>query len=441
MQLNHTLHMSPGAGILNETPPRFAGASDEGPKRLGYLVSRYPAVSHTFILREVLQLRARGFEIEVASINPPDRALEAMTDSERDEARTTYGVKAHGLRGALAAHLWGLTRPLSWLRGLYHATRSGGWNVHRCLYGLFYFTEALMLWRWMESRKLRHLHVHFATAAANVALLLKQFAPIGLSITVHGPDEFYDTPGQRLRDKIAMADFIICIGSFARSQLMHLSPSNQWHKFEVCPLGVDLERYSPQPVRDDAPFTVLCVGRLCSAKGQPILIEACRQLAAQGREFRLVLVGTGPDESHLRSMVNDADLDDRVLFTGALNETEVRSWYARAHAFALASFAEGIPVVLMEAMASGLPCVTTRITGIPELIRDGIDGLLVAPSDAIELANALGSLMDDPELRADLARNGRCRVAHKFDLTRNIDRLGEVLMRRLRDGRACRRAV
>ena len=412
--------------------PAVPVSSTDAPLRLAYLVSRYPAVSHTFILREVSQLRARGFQIEVASINRPDRAPEAMTDSERTETTRTYMVKAHGVRGALAAHLWGLMRPLTWLRGSYHALRSGGWNLQRSLYGFFYFTEALMLWRWMKHKKLVHLHVHFATAAANVALLLKQFAPIGLSITVHGPDEFYDAPGQRLKDKIAMADFIVCIGAFARSQLMHLSPSSDWPKFEVCPLGVDLERYTPNLARVPAPFTILCVGRLCSAKGQPILIDACRRLAAEGRSVRLVLVGTGPDEADLQTMVANAGLTQSVIFTGALNENEVRRWYAQADTFALASFAEGIPVVLMEAMASGIPCVTTRITGIPELIRDGIDGLLVAPSDAGELASALASLMDDPDLRFDLARNGRARVAEKYNLTRNIDRLGEMFVKRLK---------
>jgi colanic acid/amylovoran biosynthesis glycosyltransferase len=403
-----------------------------GRPRLAYLVSRYPAVSHTFILREVCQLRARGFDIEVASINSPDRAVEAMTDTERAEAQRTYMVKAHGIFGALAAHVWGLLRPLAYLRGLYHALRSGGWNLYRNLYGLFYFTEALMLWRWMQDKQLDHLHVHFATAAANVALLLKQFAPIGLSLTVHGPDEFYDAPGQRLKDKIAMADFIICIGAFARSQLMHLSPAGDWHKFEVCPLGVDLDRYAPSLDREMAPFTILCVGRLSSAKGQRILIQACQRLVEEGRPVRLVLVGAGPDETGLKSMVAQAGMSEVVTFTGALNEIEVRSWYGRADVFALASFAEGIPVVLMEAMASGIPCVTTRITGIPELIRDGIDGLLVAPSDTGELASALASLMDDPDLRVELASSGRARVEEKYDLTRNIDRLGQVFINHLR---------
>lgn len=421
-------------GVPDAFPPATSTAVKTGTtrQRLAYLVSRYPAVSHTFILREVTRLRARGYQIRVASINDPDRSPEAMTPEERAEAQATYFVKAHGVSGALVAHLWGLLHPLAWLHGLFHALRQGGWNLQRVIYGFFYFTEALMLWRWMRRNRLDHLHVHFATAAANVALLLRRFAPITLSLTVHGPDEFYDAPGQRLQEKIAIADFILCIGSFARSQLMHLSPASDWPKFEVCPLGVDASQFAPSSdAQKMKSFTILCVGRLASAKGQRVLIEACRQLVAAGRPLQLVLVGTGPDEAGLRATVAAAGLNDCVRFTGALNENEVRAWYGRANAFALASFAEGIPVVLMEAMASGVPCVTTRITGIPELIRDGIDGLLVSPSDASEMAAALACLMDDPDLRTDLAVSARQRVQEKYDLNRNIARLDEVFMRRM----------
>ncbi len=408
-------------------------ASQESPRvRMAYLVSRYPAVSHTFILREVLQLRERGFDIQVASINAPDAELDDMPPEERKEAGRTYYVKRHGILGALAAHVHGLRQPVRWLRGLGFALALGGWNPRQLAYGLFYFTEALMLARWMEDRGMRHLHVHFASAAANVAMLLKKFAPIGLSLTVHGPDEFYDVPGQWLRQKIAAADFIICIGAFARSQLMHLSPASEWRKFEVCPLGVDPERYLPvRRPKEARPFTILCVGRLTPAKGQRILIEACRQLSDAGRRLRLVLVGSGPDETDLKAWVAAAGLEEMVLFTGALNQSDVRAWYARADAFALASFAEGIPVVLMEAMASGIPCVSTRITGIPELIREGEDGLLVAPSDTGELAAALARLMDDGPLRHFLGRSGRARVQQAFHLSRNVDRLGSVFSRRL----------
>jgi glycosyltransferase involved in cell wall biosynthesis len=213
---------------------------------------------------------------------------------------------------------------------------------------------------------------------------------------------------------------------------MHLSPPSQWHKFEICPLGVDPERYLPVRRSLSArPFTILCVGRLTPAKGQQILIEACRHLHQCGRQLRLVLVGSGPDEARLKAAVAANGLEQVVRFTGALNQAEVRAWYARADAFALASFAEGIPVVLMEAMASAIPCVSTRITGIPELIRDGEDGLLVTPSDTDELAAALARLMDDAPLRHYLGRSGRARVQQKYSLTRNVERLGGVFAARL----------
>lgn len=408
------------------------GSRDALPARIGYLVSRYPAVSHTFILREVTGLRERGLAIEVASINPPDRPEARMSPRERSEGLRTYGVKSHGWRGALAGHFWALRHPGAYLRGLGRALRLCSSNPRRLTYGFFYFTEALMLWRWMARHRLQHLHVHFATAAANVALVLRHCAPITLSLTVHGPDEFYDTRGEWLTEKIAAADFVVCIGQFARSQLMHVSPAEHWHKFEVCPLGVDPQRYLPAAGGDARQaFTILCVGRLTPAKGQRILIDACRRLRAQGRRLRLVLVGTGPDENRLKEFVASRGLDEVVEFTGALNESEVREWYARADVFALASFAEGIPVVLMEAMASGIPCVSTRITGIPELIRDGVDGLLVAPSDVDELAGTLACLMDDGELRAELARSGRARIEADYDLTRNLARLAGVFTTRL----------
>lgn len=430
MRMNLQLHAT-GATAEHGTVASQPHTTAQKP-RLAYLISRYPAVSHTFILREVRQLRELGFDIEVASINAPDRAASDMTADEIEESRRTYYLKRHGMGGALLAHLSAWGDPLGYLRGLLFALSLGGWNLKQVLFGLFYFTEALMIGRWMREHRLNHLHVHFATAAANVGMILKRTRAIGLSLTVHGPDEFYDAPGQWLKQKIAAADFIVCIGRFARSQLMQLSPSCHWHKFEISPLGVDPERYAPlSSDRKNRPFELLCVGRLTPAKGQQILLDACKQLAAAGRDFRLVMVGTGPDEASLKAATTAHGLNERVLFTGALNQEDVRKRYAQADLFVLPSFAEGIPVVLMEAMASGLPCVTTRITGIPELIRDGEEGLLVTPSDSSELASTLARLMDDHELRRRLATAGRQRVQRDFNLRRNITRLADLLQHRL----------
>lgn len=401
--------------------------------RLAYLISRYPAISHTFILREVIRLGELGFEIEVASINDPDRPAEAMTAEDRAESERTYYVKRDGASGAIGAHLATLLKnPLGYGRGLWYALRLGGADLKKMLYGVFYFIEAVMIGRWMQRRGLDHLHVHFATPAATVGLVVKRVFRTGLSVTVHGPDEFYDAPGYLLREKIEGSDFMLCIGTYARSQLMKLSDVSQWGKFEIAPLGVFPEVFTPvKRSASNGSFRVLCVGRLTPAKGQHILVAAIERLARAGRDVMLTFVGDGPDRKSLEADVNARGLQSRVVFAGAVNQDRIREYYAEADVFALASFAEGIPIVLMEAMAMETPVISTRITGIPELIRDGRDGLLVAPSDDEELAGAMARLMDDPESRVELGRAGRLRVMEKYDLGRNIERLAAILRRRL----------
>jgi glycosyltransferase involved in cell wall biosynthesis len=400
-------------------------------------VSRYPAVSHTFILREVEALRAHGFAVETASINVPDQAQAGMPEAERRAAAGTYYVKRHGVPGALAAHAAALLgRPLAWTKGFAYALRLGGADPRRLARCLAYFTEALMVGRWMRAHDLPHLHVHFATAAASVGLFVKEVFGTTLSLMVHGPDEFDDVPGQWLPEKIARADFLFCIGQFARSQAMRLSDPAHWSKIDVARLGVDTACYAPtgapRPDRaSDGPFHLLCVGRLVPAKGQHVLVEAARRLAASGRDVRVTLVGAGPNDAGLRAAIEQAGLRGRVELAGALDQDRVRALYARADAFVLPSFAEGIPVVLMEAMASGVPCVTTRITGIPELIPSEEEGLLVPPADVDALVAAVVRLMDDPGLRARIAAGARRRIETDFHLGRNVARLRELFARRL----------
>lgn len=401
--------------------------------KIGYLVSRYPAVSHTFILREVRGLRALGLDIAVASINEPDRERDRLDAEEREESDRALYVKRRGAFGALVdVAAVALRSPLRTLAALAYALRLGGTDVKRCAYGLFYFVEAAVLSRWMRREGLAHLHVHFATPASTVGLILTRLAAVGLSITVHGPDEFYDAPGYRLAEKMEGAAFVCCIGQYARSQLMKLSEPSLWDKLEVTPLGVDPAVFAPRTLRGArGPFEVLCVGRLVPAKGQHVLLQAIARLAANGRDARLTLAGDGPDRASLEREAAELGIADRVVFAGAVNPDCIRTLYEKADAFALASFAEGIPVVLMEAMSMEIPCVTTFITGIPELIRTGIDGLLVAPSDTDGLAAALASLMDDGALSRRLGQAGRLRVVQRYDLARNTQRLADVFRRRL----------
>ena len=400
--------------------------------RIAYLVSKYPDFSHTFILREVLSLRNHGMDIEVASINeapPPEK----LTQVERDEALRTFYVKRRGVAGALGAAMWALLhRPAGLVRGLGYALRLGRGDIRRSLLCVFYFVEALILAKWLSERAISHLHVHFATPAATVAMILTHVSPVEMSMTVHGPDEFYDVSNYYLSEKIRTSKFVVCISFFAQSQLMKLSPGSEWNKFDVVRLGVDSSQFAPRGRKAaEEPIQVLCVGRLVSAKGQRILIEAVDRLKRGGHRLELQLVGDGVDRSDLERLVVVRGLTDVVRFVGAVNQDEIRTYYQRADIFALASFAEGIPVVLMEAMAMEIPCVATRITGIPELIEDGVSGLLVSPSDVEGMAAAMLRLMESAELREALGKAGRQRVQQDYELAVSADRLAEVFHRRL----------
>jgi colanic acid/amylovoran biosynthesis glycosyltransferase len=393
---------------------------------LAYLVSAYPAVSHTFILREIRQLRALGHPIVTASINPADRARDKMDLQERAEAERTYVVKQHGVAGALAALLLWLCRAPWALLGMLAfglQMRSGGkawWS------GLAYGVEAAMVARWMRREGTRHLHVHFGNAGASVGVLVKRLTGCHLSYTIHGPDEFDDVGGQHLAVKMREADVVVCISQFARGQLMRITDPAHWDKFRVCHLGVEPEQFR-FALRDAGALPqLLCVGRLTPAKGQILLIRALAALARSGACFHLTLVGAGPDRARIEAEISACDLAHAVTLTGALTQDEVRRRFARADIFVLPSLAEGIPVVLMEAMSCGVPCISTPVNGIPELVLHGQTGLLATPGDVASLAARLRQLIDQPALRHQLALAARDKVLQDFDLARNVAALASI---------------
>lgn len=400
--------------------------------RIAYLVSRYPAISHTFILREVTTLRELGFDICVASINSPDRSIEKLTATERDEQAQTFYLKQAGIAAALNSQFKVMmSRPLAYFKTLAYALKLGGFDLKKLLFCLFYFVEAVMIGQWMQQKNLNHLHVHFANPAATVALLVNRLFGIDYSITVHGPDEFYNVNANYLPEKIQHAAFICCISHYAQSQLMAFSNPKHWDKFEISPLGVDPQRFDKREPRiNPKPFNVVCVGRLVAVKGQAILLKAMTRLQHAGRDVHLYMVGDGSDRELLKELTHSLGLEALVTFTGAVNQDKILEYYQQADVFALASFAEGVPVVLMEAMAMGIPCVTTHITGIPELIEAG-QGLLTPPSDDEKLANAIILLMDNPNLYAQISSAAREKILRSYHLQNNTLRLAEIFKRRL----------
>ncbi len=400
--------------------------------RLAYLLSAYPAVSHTFFLREILALRARGFEIHTASINPPDRPLAALPPEEQREAAATFYLKpprtapAQWLAQFVALVAALIAHPLVALRGLRAAASmpraSVPWSLR-----LGYWAEAMLLGRWMRRRSLTHLHVHFGGPVSSVALLAARAWRIPWSLTLHGPGEFHDETPTWLREKILSATRLFAISHFTRSQILRIAPEAEPKTF-VLRLGVEPSLLNQIPIpRDPArPLEILCTGRLVTAKGQRVLLQAFAALTRRD-QLRLVFIGDGPDRAALHSLAASLGLAARVEWTGALDHASTLARVARAHLFVLASFAEGLPVALMEAMALGVPCVSTFIAGIPELIRDGENGLLVPASDPAALTAAIERLINDPSLRQRLAERARQTVADEYNLARNLDPLARHL--------------
>ena len=420
-----------GAATAVSTPVRPAPGV-----RIAYLLSRYPAVSHTFFLHEVLGLRARGVDIETASINPPDRSLAALPPAEAAEAATTFYIKGGSRLAALAAIVaTAFLHPLVVLRGLGAIAELPGLTLSRRLFWLLYLAEALLVGRWMRSRGLRHLHVHFGGPVASVGMLVAAAWRIPFSLTIHGPEELLNLHAYHLREKVAAAQFVFCISDFCRSQLCQLVPPSQWSRFEVLRLGVDPVILTPSSraasTGDEArPLELVCTGRLVPAKGHTILLEALRLLRERRIILKTTLIGGGEELEGLRDFVAQHRLEDQVVFAGALSHAATLSHLRRADLFALASFAEGIPVALMEAMSLGLPCVSTTIAGIPELIRTGIDGLLVPPANPSALADALEALATDPRLRRTLGAAARQRVIARYNLPLNQELLAQAFAAR-----------
>jgi len=394
--------------------------------RLAYLVSQYPTVSHSFILREIRALRGLGFDILTISVNPADRPPDQMSADERDEWSRTRVITTTGWFTVAGIHARVLlSNPAGYLRGLLSAFRLAGSNLRGMLMHLLYFGEAVVAGHWIASAGCAGFHSHFTST---VALFVKRVFNLRLSMTIHGSDEFIDPAGFHMAEKVSSAALICVISSFGRSQVMRFSDPADWSKIRVIPLGVDTSLYSPKPFRERPDvFEITSVGRLVPVKGYPVLLEAVEQLVKSGRRLRLRLGGDGPSRAGLEHEIERRGLREHVRLEGTMNAQAVRELYRESDIFALASFAEGVPVVLMEAMATEVPCVATRITGVPELIRDGIDGLLVTPSSASELADAIGRLMDDPDLRRRLGQAGRLHVIEEYNLERNIAALAATL--------------
>ena len=411
--------------------------------RVAYLVNRYPKVSHSFIRREIAGLEACGHEVLRYSVRPPDPGL--VDPEDLAEAAQTRVLLAGGrpvpepqgaevgpraLIGLGAAALRaGLSRPARALRAADIAARAGWRSETGVMRNLAYLAEAALLRELLARDGAEHVHAHFGTNSAAVAMLCHELGGPPFSFTVHGPLEFDRPELLGLRDKIARSTFVAGVSSFGRSQLQRHSDEAHWSKVEVVRCGLDAKFLAEPPTPVPAAPRLVCVGRLCPQKAHLVLIEAVRRLHESGRELELVLVGDGELRPAIEERIARHGLGDAVRITGWASADEVRDELLAARALVLPSFAEGLPVVLMEAMALGRPVVSTFIAGIPELVSPEA-GWLVPAGDVDELARALRAVLDaSPERLTEMGRVGRQRVAERHDAAAIARDLGRLFTR------------
>jgi glycosyltransferase involved in cell wall biosynthesis len=392
---------------------------------VGYLVSEYPAVSHTFILREVKALRGFGIEVFTASINKP------KINFEMEEEESTHYIKQQGVIGVFRSFFNRLIKsPFKLFSGIKAACKLGMKN--RFFYHLFYFAEALLVAEWAEKRCISHIHVHFMNNSSTIALLVKELTPVTISFTVHGPDSFQNCSVDFFKERVAAAKFVVCISHYAKSQVMNLVPYQEWKKLNVIRLGVDTDLYKANLVNTPSEcIELLCVGRLTPAKGQHLIIEAIEILKREFSDFHMTFVGGGPDYDSLNNLVVEKELSRYVTFTGPLSEEETRRCFQQSDIFLLPSFAEGVPVVLMEAMATELPCITTYIAGIPELIENGENGILLYPGNAEEIVKSLKQLVFSSKKRSEIGKTARKKIFDQYSIKENTETLAQFFKNQL----------
>ena len=390
-----------------------------------YVASRFPRVTETFVVNEWLALSGR-FQMELAALR---RTREAPVHPESRRAMTRVRFLDALRPQTLGAHaFWIAHRPRAYLSVLADVLRGSlRASIADTAKTAVVFAEAVALARMAARDGVAHVHAHFANHPATTAWIVHRLTGVPFSFTAHANDLF--VAPALLERKAADARFVIAISEYNRRLLLDRCPSA---RVEVVHCGVDPERYAPQPLEVRDRDRIVCVASLSPKKGHVHLIDAVALLAEGHSSIGLDLVGDGPERDRIVGRARDRGVAHRVRLHGARSSEDVRAALVGARVFALPSVRlrsgrmEGIPVALMEAMASGVPVVASRLSGIPELVEDGVTGLLVTPGEPSALAAAMARILDDDALAAELARSARERVERSFSLAGEAERLGDL---------------
>ncbi len=388
---------------------------------IAYLNTEYPSLSHTFIEREVRALRERGFEIRTFSIRKPGKHSTLGGDHER-AAKETFAIL--GSKSRLVTETLGalVSSPVGWVRTVAASMRLAPPGIKSRVLHLAYAAEAFVLARELRRQGIGHVHVHMANNGAAVAKLACVFdRGLSYSLTIHGSAEFFHVDSWTLEAKVSDAVFVRCISDFCKSQVMIWTSPAIWDRFHVVHCGIDTEQFIPTPKPERGPLRLLTVGRFHPIKGYPLLLEACKSLSDAGVDWSLDMVGDGGERARLETLAQSLGVAGRVKFSGAVGQDKIQAHFDQADAMVVSSFMEGVPVVLMEAMAKGLVVVSTNVGGIPELVDQGRSGVLVTPGSAARLAEALMSCARDREGFPAMRAAGRAKIEAEFTVKHVAD--------------------
>jgi colanic acid/amylovoran biosynthesis glycosyltransferase len=391
--------------------------------RIAYFINQYPKVSHSFIRREILSLEKQGVEVSRFALRGWDAELVDAEDI--DEQSKTRFILQDGLLNLFTFGFKAfLSLPLSFLSTIILAFKLG-WHADRPLpLHLIYFAEACKLKNMMEGLNIDHIHAHFGTNSTEIVMLVHALGGPAFSFTVHGPEEF-DKPGfLKLGEKIRSAKFVAAISSYGRSQLFRQIEQNQWHKVKEVHCGLEKAFYDVPVVVVPENNQLVCVGRLCEQKGQLLLIEAVRLLIEKGIDIKLILAGDGEMRPELESLLDKFEMRDYVRITGWISSDQVRDEILSSRALVLPSFAEGLPVVIMESMALHRPVLSTYVAGIPELVIPGENGWLFPAGSVDALVGAISQCLSTPvdTLRA-MGESGHKRVVERHNIDVEVGKL------------------
>jgi len=403
--------------------------SSERPKGIAYLLKRYPRLSETFILNEILELERQGLDLSIFSLLPPE------------------GGSFHPQVGMVKAPVTYIPQPSlkdfwGWLKK--HQTEAGNlslnWEEALKLAleydpdskGYAYLLQAVTLAHYFRKQKIQHIHAHFATLASYMALSIHLLTGIPYSFTTHAKDIYTDEVDQSLlARKIEGTKFVVTVSDFNQKYLSNLFQGRFDHKILRIYNGLDLEIFKEDSLPRE-PNLILSVGRLIPKKGFEYLIGACQILKEKGLDFKCKIIGEGGQRNVLEQELKERGVDDRVEFLGSKTQDEVIRWMRRSTLLCLPCIVadngdrDALPTVLLEALALGLPVVSTRVTGIPEIVEDGKEGLLVEEKDQSALSQAIVRLLDNPGLRENFSKNGVLKVKERFSIQKNVSQLKKL---------------